>query len=134
MNIIEKISFNHKNTNVYTITIVHIDNCGIQLTGVSSEIPKDPETESFTFWNNEPLKMANKILDVGERWVTWCTYAFERSLNDDKVFSFKTKSIITSIFRAFSFNGEEINHVVWKKNIFHRSMNVQKFKYMVTWA
>ena len=29
------------------------------------------------------------------------TYSFERSLNDDKKFSFKTKLIIMSIFRAF---------------------------------
>ena len=30
-----------------------------------------------------------------------CTYDFERSLNDNKMFSFKTKLIVISIFRTF---------------------------------
>ena len=69
-----------------------------------------------------------------------CTYSFERLLNDDKIFSFKTKLIIMTIFRAFQIynlyatfllNGEEINHLVYKKNILHRSMNVQNCKYIL---
>ena len=30
-----------------------------------------------------------------------CTYSFERSLNDEKIFSFKTKLIFTSILTVF---------------------------------
>ena len=30
-----------------------------------------------------------------------CTYSFERSLNEEKMFSFKKKLIIMSIFRVF---------------------------------
>ena len=53
----------------------------------------------FDSFNQLIFYMQSIMACLGTIWL--CTYSFERSLNDDKVFSFKTKSIIMSVFRAF---------------------------------
>ena len=71
-----------------------------------------------------------------------CTYSFERSLNDDKIFSFNTKLTIMFIFRALQIYNLLLNiryFLFWwrrnqsfslKKKSFYRSMNVQNCKYI----
>ena len=43
--------------------------------------------------------LPNLLMYRAEFWKS-CTYSFERLLNDDNIFSFKTKLIIMFIFRA----------------------------------
>ena len=96
---------------------------------------------SILYWSRTMLKICYFTIRYFNGFLL-CTYSFERSLNDDKIFSFKTKLIIMFIFRALQIYNLLLNiryFLFWwrrnhsfslKKKSSYRPMNVQNCKYI----
>ena len=72
------------------------------MSGMVNTIAKNHFEVNLNFHPIRVIRFRNSDPDLPvEKEMSECNYSFERSLNGDKIFSFKTKLVIMYIFRAF---------------------------------